>query len=84
MYAVTVMVTRAAPAINPNALYQRRWRERQKHPVIVVGRFEYERDAVLSALIKTKRLSQAEAERRDLVERALSVMVAEWSAEVNK
>jgi hypothetical protein len=77
------MSGQVAPAPNPNALYQRRWRERQKHPVIVVGHIEYERDAVLSALIRSERLSQAQAERRDLVERALSVVIAEW-VEVNK
>jgi hypothetical protein len=62
---------------------QRRWRQRQKFPVHVVAKIEYERDAVLQALIKTKRLSQAEVQRRDLVDRELSLVIALW-AEVNK
>lgn len=63
---------------------QKRWRLRQKFPIRAVGRIEYERDDVLRALIATGRLSQAEAERRVLVERALSLVIAEWTAEVNK
>ena len=39
---------------------------------------------MLRALLATGRLSQAETERRVLVERALSVMIAEWTTEVNK
>jgi hypothetical protein len=58
---------------------QKRWRQRQKVPVRVVGRVEYERDVVVRALIHTFRLSQAEAGRRDLVERALSTLIAEWA-----
>lgn len=43
---------------------QRRWRMRQKNPVRSVGRIEYERDAVLEALILTGRLSETEIFRR--------------------
>lgn len=63
---------------------QKRWRERQKYPVRIVGRIEYERDAALRALLKTGRLSQAETQRRVLVDHALSLVIDEWVAEVNK
>jgi hypothetical protein len=63
---------------------QKRWRQRQKFPVRVVGRIEYERDAVLRALLNTGRLSQDEAQRRNIVEHALSLVITEWAVEVNK
>jgi hypothetical protein len=77
-----LMVTQAR-ALNASALYQRRWRARRKNPVRVVSLVEHERDAVLHALIKSGRLSQAEVSRRNLVERELSLLIAEWAAEVN-
>ena len=78
------MGTRTAPAPTANALYQRRWRARQKNPVHAVYQIEFERDAVQCALIKTGRLTQAEIERRDFVGRALCSVIAEWTAKVNK
>lgn len=77
------MVTRTAPGLTVNALMQRRWRERQKHPVRYVCRIEYERDGLLRALLNTGRLPQADIWRRDLVERQLSLLIAEW-VEVSK
>jgi hypothetical protein len=78
------MVTATAPAINCNALRQRRWRARQRNPVHAVYQIEFERDAVLRALLNSGRLTQAETERRDFVGRALCSVIAEWTAKVNK
>jgi hypothetical protein len=68
------MVSGSAPAPVANALYQRRWRARQKHPVYAVYQVEFERDAVLQALINRSdvpaneildRVHRAGAKRRD-------------------
>jgi hypothetical protein len=61
------MVTLAAPAPTPNALHQRRWRER-----------EVERDAVRQALINSSYVSANEITDCDCVARALSGVIAEW------
>jgi hypothetical protein len=63
---------------------QRRWRERQKYPVRSVFQIEVESDLTLIALINTDRLSPTEIKNRDLVGRALSVVIAEWAARTNR
>lgn len=78
------MVTLTAPAATASAIRQRRYRERQRNPIHTVCQIEIERDAVLRALIKTGRLTQADIKRRDLVRRTLSSVIAEWAAKVNK
>ena len=75
------MVTRTAPASTPNALHQRRWRERQRNPIRSVSHVEYERDAVLRALVHTGRLKDYHRHR---IQHALSLVIAEWAAKVNK
>ena len=53
--------------------------DKHKHPVRYVCRIEYERDGLLRALLNTGRLPQADIWRRDLVERQLSLLIAEWA-----
>jgi hypothetical protein len=77
------MVARATPALNPNALHQRRWRERNRNPVHAVCQIEFERDAILRALINSGRIAQTDIWRRDLVGNVLSLVIAEWAERVN-
>jgi hypothetical protein len=60
-----------------NSVRQARFRERQRDDRVVY-RVEVERDAVLDFLVSTRRLSRDEILNRDLVERALSELIAEW------
>jgi hypothetical protein len=75
---VTVMVTLKTPALNANALYQRRWRARQRNPVHSVYQVEFKRDAVRQALINRSHLSANEIADRDCIAWALSGVIAEW------
>jgi hypothetical protein len=45
---------------------------------------DYPRDVVQSALINTNRLSPTEIKNRDLVAAALSAVIAEWAARMNR
>jgi hypothetical protein len=91
MVSVTKMVTcgmakrrpSPGPAPNANALHQRTWRRRQKLRC-AASLIEYQRDAVQSALINTGRLPPTEIKNRDLVAVALSVVIAEWAARINR
>jgi hypothetical protein len=78
MVTVTKMVTLTAPARASNALRQRRWRARQRNPAHAVYQVEFERDAVLQALINSGGLSANEIHDRGSVARALSGVIAEW------
>ena len=55
----------------------------RKIPSHAVYQIEFERDAVLQALLNSGRLTQTEILRSDLVERELSLVIAEWAERVN-
>ena len=74
---------RVAPACNASAERQRRYRARQRKPALAVYQIEIERDVVLQALIDSGRISHTQIDTRDLVARALSLMIVEWTLEVN-
>src|SRR5262245_57435935 len=83
------MVTLATPALTPNALRQRRFRERQRTPIRAVAWIECERDAVLQALIHSGRLSETETQAdiwrdRPRMRQMLSDVIAEWAETTNK
>ena len=73
-----------APACNASAERQRRYRARQRKPALAVYQVEIERDAVLQALIDSGRIAHTQTANRKLVERALSLVIAGWTLEVNK
>jgi hypothetical protein len=72
------MVTLCHPALNANALRQRRLRARQRNLIHAVYRVEFERDAVRRALINSSYLSANEISDRDCIARALSGEIVEW------
>jgi hypothetical protein len=62
------------------AARKRRWKARQRRGEAVYAVIADEL-ALAHALIKSERLTEAETARRDLVERALAALVADFAAQ---
>jgi hypothetical protein len=65
--------------MTPAADRQRRYRQRQQRGSVVY-RLDVDRDVVLGGLLESGRLTEGEALRRQLVERALAEVLEEWAA----
>jgi hypothetical protein len=70
-----------SPELTPRAKGAQRWRRwkaRHKRGRILV-KVEVDDHAVAQALINSRRLSETETQRRELVERALAEVIADWA-----